>query len=349
MRAWQLVLVNLGAIACGGEAPCLETGAACTLEREISTVTLTPGQEIDQLCQSWTLDNPTELWVSNVRMQNGGMYHHSNWFYVPDDKYVMDDGAWPCDQASFSEIDAAIHGGYLFAQSTQIADESQTFPDGVAVRIPPYSRIIGSTHLLNISDEPVSTTMSMRIDTVGRDGVRVKLVPARLQYVDLSIEPMARASFTMDCDLSDTHQRVMGAPLDYKVHYALPHFHGLGRTARLEILGGPRDGEDLYEVMGHGMSWGRAFDPPIDLAGATGLRFTCTFDNPRDVTVGWGIGDQEMCVTAIFAETGMGVQADVVRDSAVTGTAADGTIEHAGPCRILGVPWNHDKPGGPPR
>ncbi len=341
--------MNSGAIACGSDAPCLQTGDACTLEREISTVSLRPGEEIDQLCQSWTLDNPTELWVSNVRMQNGGMYHHSNWFYVPDDKYPQPDGAWPCSDGNFSELDAAIVGGYLFAQSTQVADESQTFADGVAVRIPPWSRVIGASHLLNTSDEPVSTSMTMRIDTITREDVRVRLTPGRLQYVDLRLEPRARSAFTMDCDLADNHQRVMGTPLTYKVHYALPHFHGLGRNARLEVLGGPSAGLDIYDVMGHGMSWGRGFDPPIDLAGATGLRFTCAYDNPRDVAVGWGIGDQEMCVTAIFAETDLAIEATVTRNSAVTGTGTDGTIEHAGPCTILGVPWNHDKPGGPPR
>src|SRR5205807_9881722 len=43
---------------------------------------------------------------------------------------------------------------------------------------------------------------------------------------------------------------------------------------------------------------------PIYLAGADGLRFGCEFENPRDASVHWGFGDQEMCEYLGFAESG---------------------------------------------
>jgi hypothetical protein len=33
----------------------------------------------------------------------------------------------------------------------------------------------------------------------------------------------------------------------------------------------------------------------------------------------------------------------------VIGTAEDGTVMHAGACDLLGIPWSHDKLGGPER
>jgi len=62
----------------------------------------------------------------------------------------------------------------------------------------------------------------------------------------------------------------------------------------------------LIEHIGYdGQPDGKTFDPPIDVAaaGASGLSLTCAFDNPRDVAVCWGIGDQEMCVMLGFKKS----------------------------------------------
>ena len=44
---------------------------------------------------------------------------------------------------------------------------------------------------------------------------------------------------------------------------------------------------------------GRAFDPPVDLAGSDGLRFRCSFENPRDKEVRWGIENLEISAARI--------------------------------------------------
>src|SRR5262249_26614422 len=146
-----LVLV-FGAAACG-VTPCDPTVQACTLEASISTITVAAGHEDEDTCQSWTLNNPTELWVSGVTQHNDGAYHHANWCFVPDDDFVLPDGTWSCSDNKFTEFSAALLGGYLFAMSTQSHEERQDLPAGNAIRIPPYSRVIGSSHLLNPSDQ----------------------------------------------------------------------------------------------------------------------------------------------------------------------------------------------------
>ena len=59
--------------------------------------------EDDDTCQSWTLNNPTELWVSSITQRNDGGYHHANWFFVPDDQFALPDGAWRSRGRSTSE------------------------------------------------------------------------------------------------------------------------------------------------------------------------------------------------------------------------------------------------------
>ena len=348
-----LVLVLTTACGSGDDGGACDPGQeACVLAADVSTIEVPAGVEDEDTCQSWTLNNPTELWVTGITQHNDGAYHHANWFFVPDNLFPLRDGTWRCSEYQFSELNAAVTGGYLFALSTQSREERQTLPAGSAIRIPPYSRIIGSSHLLNASSEPVRTTLRLELHTVPAAEVRAKMAPARIQYHDLTLEPMARSSFTTECLLDAAHQEHLGRPLQYELHYVLAHYHGLGRYAQLEIAGGPRDGEVIMRHDGYGENFGKAIDPPLDLGavGARGVRFTCGFENPRAAAVGWGIGDQEMCVVALQARSDLAFDGDVRRGTgAATGASADGELGHAGPCDLLAFPWDHDKAGGPPR
>ena len=350
--AAAVVMMTAGWAAAGcGEDACDPVQEECTLSREVSTLEVPAGVEDDDTCQSWTLGNPTELWVTSITQANEGAYHHANWYFVPDDKFALPDGTWKCSEHGFSELAAAVLGGYLFALSTQSAGETQALPAGGAIRIPPYSRIIGSSHLLNTSDQAVTTTMHVEIRTMPPAKVQAKLAPARIQYMDLSLDPMKRSSFTTECLIDTAHQMNTGQPLQYELHYTLAHYHGLGVYAQLEIAGGPRDGEVLMRHDGYGDNFGYAIDPPLDLGqiGARGVRFTCGFANPRSATVGWGIGDQEMCVLALQARTNLAWAGDVDGGSTQAGVSPTGEVQYRGPCSITAFPWDFDKPGGPAR
>jgi hypothetical protein len=39
------------------------------------------------------------------------------------------------------------------------------------------------------------------------------------------------------------------------------------------------------------------------MVGYTKLRMSCEFYNPRAAVVGWGVGDQEMCVFLAFSDS----------------------------------------------
>jgi hypothetical protein len=340
----------LGACSSEDEADgCDPTSQACQLGKEVSTITIGAGVEDEDTCQSWTLNNETELWVTAIKQTNGGAYHHANWFFVPDDQFDLPDGPWSCSDNNFSELTAAILGGYLFALSTQSAEETQSIPAGGAIRIPPYSRLIGASHLLNAGDTDITTTMRVEISTIPPDQVAASLAPARIQYHDLTIDPKGRSSFSTTCMIAETYQDVMGKPWEFVLYYALSHYHALGVYSQLEIVGGPRDGELIFRHDGYGENFGEPIDPPLDLAaaGATGLRYTCGFENPRNDQVGWGIGDQEMCVLALQAKSDMGFEGDVdYGRGSQLGVASDGEVQYEGPCSMLGIPWDHTKPGG---
>ena len=324
----------------------------CVIQALVSTVDVAAGEEDEDTCQSWTLNNPTELWVTSITQTNGGAYHHANWFFVPDDQFELPDGTWRCSEQNFSELGAAIMGGFLFALSTQSAEETQSIPAGGAIRIPPYSRIIGASHILNASDQPVTTDMNVAIHTVPAEDVAAKMVPARISYHDPTLDPLSDSSFTTECIIDDVYQTMMGEPMELELYYALSHYHALGTYSQLEIAGGPRDGEIIFRFDGFGENFGIGFEEPLDLAaaGARGVRYTCGFSNPRNEVVGWGIGDQEMCVLALQMRTNMAWDGDVATGTGeFIGMAQDGEMQYQGPCSLFGIPWNHNKPGGPER
>lgn len=308
-----------------------------TIEHDFSEFTTQPGDEVLGLCQSWTLNNEEEIWVNAVELSQGEASHHSNWTFVPDTKFTGDDGVWNCADRNYDELSAAVAGGVLYAQSTQATHEVQKFPEGAAVRLPPHVRIIGDVHLLNVTSEPVSGHLSLTLYTIGAADVTHKLVPFHMSYNKLAIPPLSTSRFTGSCDLSTRYETLLKHPYGGKVYYALPHTHSLGSRFFLHTLG---EGESkvLLDVIGfNGEARGKAYDPPIDLAGTTGLEFGCEFVNPRSEEVDWGFGDQEMCEMLGFWESDAAFTTAV--DTVESAGTEDGTQLFDGTCNALFIPW----------
>jgi hypothetical protein len=321
------------------------------LHHDFGVYRLDPAQELSSLCQSWTLGNDTELWVNSVELETNGGYHHSNWLFAPDDQYAGPDGPWKCSDRGYSEFQAAVAGGVLFAQSTQAKRQVQRFPEGVAVRLPPHTRIVGGVHLYNTSAEPLDTTLTFSIYSLPKSDVKVPLAPFRLSYLDLTIPPLAISEFSAECDFAGAIADG-GPSLDMDLYYVLPHYHSLGHSFHLETYGGADDGKTIYDLGAFdGEAHGTPFDPPVSMRGAKGFRFSCGYENPRAQTVKWGIGDQEMCVMLGFARSDFVFDGSVASGAA---TADKGSVrEFTGTCGVLPLEFARGKgdlsptPGAP--
>jgi hypothetical protein len=323
---------------------CKPIGNAMT--HDFPEISSASGQEELGSCRSWTLNNPTELWVNAVEMTQDESSHHSNWFFVPDDKYKVPDGIWRCRDNGFDELTAALAGGVLYAQSTQARHEVQKFANGAAIRIPPWSTIVSDIHILNATGNPVTGHARLSIYAVPLNEVKVKLAPFHLGFTALQIPPLESSRSRGSCDLYSAFQNAFNHDVDAKVYYILPHFHSLGYHFFVNHVGGKRDGQSLFDSMGAvGEARGRAFDPPIDLSGDDGLAFGCDFDNPRPDTVQWGFGDQEMCELLGFSGS------PLAWEGQITSVHADSTASDmptfTGVCSVIAFEYDFTKPGGP--
>ena len=328
--------------ATGGDLP---EGVDAQLLHQFPAYSLQPGEEVVP-CVQWSLDNDKPLYVNSVTLANGGGFHHSNWFVVPESYAPGGDGFFDCDDRGFSELTAALRGTVLFAQSTQAQSEVQKLPPGVTIKIPPNYKVVADVHFLNIATRKLETNARMTLGLTHPKNVDTVVSPFRLQYHDLDIPPKSEARFSGECNFADPYSQITGGDLDMKVYYVLPHYHGLGNYFQLEMMGGPRDGEEIFELKGfNAEANGQTLTPPVDMSGAKGFRFTCGYDNPRDESVKWGLGNQEMCVMLGFAEAGALVDADVKEGNHVT-DRKDGIVYNEGPCEVQALPKSDDQ--GPP-
>jgi mono/diheme cytochrome c family protein len=336
----------------------LESGDASdgtsTGDPAVDRATITPAFGVGALpafgetepCASWTLHNDKPLYVQAVTLSNLSSFHHSNWFVVPDDVYDGPDGYWACGERGFDEISSAQAGTVLFAQSTQSWVETQRTARGAVIKIPAHSRVVGGVHLLNLAPRSVETNLWMSLDLIHPRDVDVVLTPMRLSYFDLDIPAMTRSRHSSSCALKSYYEGYSGSDYPLKLHYALPHYHSLGDYFDLTTVGGPDDGQNLYRLEGFNADAnGKTYDPPVDLSQSDGLAFSCGYDNFRSESVGWGIGDQEMCVMLLLVESDLLMDGSVISGSTFVGKNED-VEEYEGSCLIIGYPKSGAQ--GPP-
>jgi hypothetical protein len=319
-----LALLTAAALftGCGDEA---RGPRSITLQFE--PIVAGPNEEISGLCQSYTLNNDEPLYVNAVHQRNDGFWHHSNWTFVPDHMYTGPDGSWRCSERGFNEVTAGVAGGVFFAQSTQTLEEEQRFAPGYAYRIPPNSRVVGGVHILNLSGDTVETAIELEAELIRESEVVELLQPMAFTNVHLAIPPVSESEFIIDCPFN--------RPMDFDVHYVLGHYHDLGTLLRLEVIGGPGDGDLIYETTSAtGEPLGDTVSPPFQVRGAESLRMTCGYENNRADTVGYGIGDQEMCVFLSYITGDYKYAASSVEDSVYVGEEG-GVLQYDAPCLTL--------------
>ncbi len=292
-------------------------------------------------CVQWTVNNDEHLYVQSVLLANSGALHHSNWYVVPEAEYPGDDGYFPCDERDFNDLAAALKGSVLFAQSTQAFTDDQRFIDGAVVKVPARHKVMATVHTVNAAPREVETELRMSFELVHPAEVDTVVAPISAQYRELAIPPSTRSSFTTRCDWSASYYGAVGAPPNFKIHYVLPHYHYLGERFELRVVGGEHDGELIYELDGFtGDALGRTYDPPLELPGATGFEFSCSYNNWTENTIGWG-GKGEMCVALILAESEAMLGGTVFESEAVG--LEDGVVQYQGECFDIAKPKAPDQ------
>lgn len=333
-RGTALAFAWLAACGEGADPPAQGPDQDLFLEREFTGIRVAPGSESTSLCAAWRLDNQQPIYVNQVDMAAGPGWHHSNWFYVPEGTFSVDDGVWECG-GDFDGVKAALSGGVLFAQSTQATDETQGFQPGAALEVPAGSVVVGELHIINVGEEELETDLTLALTALPEDEVETRLRPLAFDFHQLAIPPGQRSRFEASCDMEEAY----GGPIDLAIHYVLPHYHRFGVGMDIEKMGGARDGEPIYGIeSGIGEPLGRSMAPPVSLAEARGIRFACEFDNTTPDTIYFGNNrDSEMCIMLAFTDSNVVWGGGVLDGSPRLRGTEDGVAVYEGDCSVVAL------------
>lgn len=251
---------------------------------------LAPGDELVGVCQTFSLGNVDPIFVRAVTFEASPGVHHSDWSSYDEDAVNGPDGSADCMTfEGFGVTTDSSKHAFLFSQSTQSTRETQDFGDGAALRIPPHSKLLVSYHLQNPTADRLKTRLTASLQPARPEEVTTRLVAGGGLIGILAVPPLSRSRFHADCTFD--------GPPSFKTYFMLPHYHQRGRGMRLELLGGSRDGEVVWQNEGTiGEALGARIAPAVDVTGSTGFRFTCLYDNTTTETLACGASpSQEMC------------------------------------------------------
>lgn len=340
----MIVRTKVGAVAiaavmatgCGGDGGSVDDPTA-PRTFEFGPYQLAPGEEVTKDCVQITLHNDTPLYVNAVELTTGAGFHHSNWFFVPEHVFAGDDGTFTCDDRDFSQPAAAIFGGVLFAQSTQAPHELQSFPPGVVVKLPAHSKLVTQIHLLNPTDTPLGISPTIALTPIAEAAVTTTLAGVSFENQALALPAQMGSRFTVECDLGPRHQAIFGRAPDFKLYYALAHYHELGTKLTIDAVRPDGSSAQVYSTAHHvGDVLGGPLDPLFDMTGFTKLRMSCEYVNPRPDVVRWGVGDQEMCVFLAFSDSTYNWAGGVTSRTAPENPVLDGAMmTYTNPCAVF--------------
>lgn len=290
-------------------------------------------------CVALTLDNNEPIYVNQVELITGPGFHHSNWLFVPEYLFPGPDGTFNCEDRNYDQTAAGVLGGVFFAQSTQAPHEVQQFPAGVALKLPPRSKLVAQLHLLNNGDEALKLSPSIGYTPIPEADVTTNLASVTFEYHTLGLPPRKRSRFTVECDLAPRHRELFDRDPDFKIYYALAHYHEWGTALRIEAVADDGAAATIYSTQNSvGDTLGGMIDPAFDMTGYTKLRLTCEYYNNTDRTIYYGNGGGEMCIFNAFSDsTYMWAGGALDNGNPGTPTDVDGFATFTRGCQVFAI------------
>ncbi|HSO31267.1 MAG TPA: hypothetical protein VLT33_02090 [Labilithrix sp.] len=268
---------------------------------DVPPFTLAPGDE-KMPCTIFPLviDGPSRV-VGGAKLTVGRGMHHGN----ITTRKKTGEGVRTCpnetgdDVVGSEAVDIIGGGAVLFGSSTQFAGEEwQSFPEGVGYRLKEGYEVVARMHYLNATAAPLTVAPRYEWYTIDETKLTHEIAPFAWVYKELAIPPKSELTVTSAaCTFTNPMNVVM----------VLPHMHKFGTGFHAAFAGGPRDGQHFLDSKGYDPDNGvmTQYSPAIDLsqhgADGAGATFSCSWRNPLDKGLVWGVGDNEMCVMYGYA------------------------------------------------
>lgn len=241
------------------------------------------------------LSHTEDLFIERVEMRMRAGSHHFILYQFPD-AGQMPPNTMPAPQTYRDLRDA--QGNYVFSTQalmlyhiffagTQWPRMNYAFPPGVALRLPAEKGLDLNSHYVNHGDAPYDGEVHINLHTVPEGSVTHVADVLQLNNLNLNLPPRQVT----------TVERTFTMPEKRHVFQLFSHAHQRMTAFRVEVVGGPRHGEEVYYTT----SWDHPpileIDPPLVLEAGQGLKLITTYNNDTDRTLRFGfLSEDEMMI-----------------------------------------------------
>ena len=254
-----------------------------------------PGEGV-QLAMDYTVPAYTEAWkclvyrletdtVSHVNrleyQQNYGMHHIT----ISTTGFVggqIEPGLYDCESLLMEAMDDTM----MIFGSQGYEEGVIQLPEGVAASVPAGIDVIHELHYVNTTDKPVDLYSRINAYTISAEEMTEGIWGGNVRDEHINIPANSSHTEWTRCVLNK----------DVDVIFLASHMHKLGKEFTIRLFDGTESGDIFYT----NDDWHNPkivqYETPIHVAAGTGFEYSCTWENPTDEPIQYGLtADDEMC------------------------------------------------------
>ncbi|HIA04718.1 MAG TPA: hypothetical protein EYN66_22965 [Myxococcales bacterium] len=170
------------------------------------------------------------------------------------------------------------------------AEHEMQLPKGIAATLPPALDVIHEMHFVNVTDKPVKLYSYINAWTIPGDEVISGIWGGSVRDEHINIPAKSEHSEWSRCVMNE----------DVEILFVASHTHALGTKFEVALF----DGETTGDVFYTNTDWQTPriiqYEEPIVVPKGQGFEWRCTWKNPRDEIINYGLNStDEMCNLAI--------------------------------------------------
>jgi hypothetical protein len=238
-------------------------------------------------CLVAPMPNEEQAAVNWVEYQQNPGLHHMTLSTPGFGASDLEPGVYDCEDVYTGDF---MQSQIMFFGSQGTAEDTLHLPDGVVADFPPGLTLVHEVHYVNTTQEPVDVYSRVNAWTIPRTLMEEGIWGGSVRDENINLAPNGETTEWSRCVFNQ----------DVEVHFLAAHQHQLG--TRFTIA--PFDGTTVGDVLFDNDDWYNPkitqYDPPLVVPAGQGFEFRCTWDNPTDSVINYGLtADDEMCNMAV--------------------------------------------------
>lgn len=278
-------ILNSNAVCSQAFVPMAAPAAAEGFQLAINTFTVSPKTEREVFVNRIS-PNTSTVYVNKITMQGRPNSHHfvlygfQNSTLIPPANQLRDlyNANGTLNLTTFGQMQ-----NHVFLGGGTDVNTTFTFPPGVALKIPPATALDLNAHYFNQQNTNLLGENYINLYTVSQANVLKEAQSINFANYNFSIPANSRKTITTDFTFNK----------DVTVITLTSHFHKLGEKFQIKVLGGPRNGEVVYENTDWQHPLVINLDKPIQLKAGEGLTSVVTYNNTTTKTVNFGLTSED--------------------------------------------------------